>query len=173
MKPTGDIDRACDGKNAWDNAVRTFVSRILDISIVECEHHKAEFLKKLREALDSEFEYVGGELSRQGFRNAIKRFLKGKRSRLKTKYLAGHTECPLHVQPAQWDMLKEYWATDGQVQKAAKMANSRKQVKNVSSTGRKGKAGVDAQLVSNEVMDCCIEGQGSAFFFPPHSYELH
>jgi hypothetical protein len=101
VKPTGDIDRACDGKNAWDDAVRTFVPRILDISVIEWEHHKTESVNKLREALYLEFEFVGGELSRQGFRNAIKRFLKGERSRLKAKYLAGHTDCPLHVQPAQ------------------------------------------------------------------------
>ena len=100
VKPIGDIDGACDRKNAWDDTVRTFVPLILDISVVEWEHHKAESLKKLRNALDSEFKYVGGKLSRQGFWNAIKRFLKDERSRLKTKYLAEHTKCPLHVQPA-------------------------------------------------------------------------
>ena len=97
VKPTKDIDGAYDRKNAWDDAVRTFVPQILDISFVEWEHHKAESLKTLRDTLDSEFKYVGGEFSRQGFQNAIKRFLKGERSRMKTKYLVGHTEYSLHV----------------------------------------------------------------------------
>jgi hypothetical protein len=66
------------------------------------------------------------------------------------KFQAGHTDCPLHVQPAQWNFLKEYWAGDGQVQKAAQMAVARKQVKNVSSVGRKGKAGLEAELVNND-----------------------
>jgi hypothetical protein len=113
VKLTGDIDGACNGKNAWNDAVRTFVPWILDINVIEWEHHKTESVNKLREALHSEFEFVGRELSRQGFCNAIKRFLKGERLRLKAKYLAGHIECPLHVQPAQWETLKEYWAVDG------------------------------------------------------------
>jgi hypothetical protein len=52
--------------------------------------------------------------------------VKGERSRLKPKYLAEHIECPLHVQPAQWETLKEYWAIDGYVLKAAKMATAQK-----------------------------------------------
>jgi hypothetical protein len=127
MKLTGDLDGACDGNNVWDDAVKTFVP-----------------MNKLKEALHSEYEFIGGELSRQGFCNSIKRFLKGKRLRLKAKYLAGHTECPLHVQPTQWETLKRHWAVDGQVLKATKMAIARKHVKNVSSAGRKGKAGLEA-----------------------------
>jgi benzoyl-CoA reductase/2-hydroxyglutaryl-CoA dehydratase subunit BcrC/BadD/HgdB len=112
MKPTGDIDGACEGKNTWDDAVRTFVPRIMDISAIEWEHHKPKSVQKLREALESEFEFVGGELTRQDFRNAIKRYLKGERSRLKAKNLTGHSDCPVHVQPMQWETLKEYWTTD-------------------------------------------------------------
>ena len=108
VKSIDDIDGAYDSKNVWDNAVKMFVPRILDINVIEWEHHKTELVNKLRKALHLEFEFVGGELSRQGFCNAIKRFLKEERSRLKAKYLAGHTNCPLHVQPAQWETLKEY-----------------------------------------------------------------
>jgi hypothetical protein len=140
MKLTGDLDGACDGNNVWDDAVKTFVPRILDINVIEWEHYKTDSMNKLKEALHSEYEFIGGELSRQGFCNSIKRFLKGKRLRLKAKYLAGHTECPLHVQPTQWETLKRHWAVDGQVLKATKMAI----VKNVSSAGRKGKAGLEA-----------------------------
>ena len=34
MKLGGDIDGALEGKNAWDDAVRTFVPRMLDNNIV-------------------------------------------------------------------------------------------------------------------------------------------
>jgi hypothetical protein len=85
----GDVDTSSEGKNAWDSAVRTFVPRLLDISVINWEGHTAESLKKLRDALDSEFEYVGHTLSMLGFRNAIKRYLKAERARLKAKYLSG------------------------------------------------------------------------------------
>jgi hypothetical protein len=74
---------------------------MLDISIVDWDSHKPESLKKLRDALDSELEYLGNSLSMVGFRNAIKRFLKTERSRLKARYMAGQTECPVNVQPHQ------------------------------------------------------------------------
>jgi hypothetical protein len=124
----------------------------MDINVIEWKHHKTESVNKLREALYSEVEFVGGGLSRQGFRNTIKRFLKEEKSRLKTKYLVGHTECLLHMQPRQWEALKECWAVDGQVLKAAKMAIAWKHVKNVSSTGRKGNTGLEAQLVYKDLL---------------------
>jgi hypothetical protein len=65
-------------------------------------------LKKLRDALDSEFEYVGHPLSMLGFHNTIKRYLKAERGRLKAKYLSGQTACPMHIQPKQWKTLKAY-----------------------------------------------------------------
>jgi hypothetical protein len=40
------------------------------------------------------------------FRNAIKRFMKTERSRLKARYMAGQTECFVNVQPNQWECLK-------------------------------------------------------------------
>jgi hypothetical protein len=57
-------------------------------------------VQKLRDLLDAEFEYVGNPLSMQGFRNAVKRYMKSERSRLKTYYWSGDTSNPLHVQPA-------------------------------------------------------------------------
>jgi hypothetical protein len=46
------------------------------------------------------------------------------------------------------EALKAYWATSSQVEKAEKMAIAKKQVKNMSGVGRKGKAGKEALLVS-------------------------
>jgi hypothetical protein len=99
VKPSGDIDAASEGKNVWDSAVRTFVPKMLDMSIVDWDSHKPESLKRLRDALDAKFEYVDNPLSMVGFRNAIKCFLKTKRSRLKARYMAGQTLCPITVQP--------------------------------------------------------------------------
>jgi hypothetical protein len=37
VKDGGDIDGGCPGKNAWDDAIRCLVPRILDMSIIEWE----------------------------------------------------------------------------------------------------------------------------------------
>jgi hypothetical protein len=84
------------------------VPRILDISIVDWEAQKTEAVQKLRDRLDSEFEYLNNPLSMQGFRNTVKRYLKSERSRLKMRYRSGDLTNPVHVQPAQWDRLKQY-----------------------------------------------------------------
>jgi hypothetical protein len=55
----------------------------------------------------------------------------------------------LHVQPAQWERLKQYWGTEKQVLKSAKMVEARSKVKHVSVVGRKGKAGQEAVAVSS------------------------
>jgi hypothetical protein len=148
VQPGGEVDGACPGKNAWDDIVRALVPRILDLSIVDWEGQKLESMQKLRDCLDAEFEYVGNPLSMQGFKNAVKRFLKYERSRLKMRYRAGDTSNPVHVQPAQWERLKEYWGTEQQLLKSAKMVDVRSKVKHVSVVGRKGKAGQEALAVS-------------------------
>jgi hypothetical protein len=78
------------------------------MSVIECEGQRPESLQKLREALDQEFEYLDCPLSMRGFKDAMKRFMKIERSRLKAKYLAGNTQCPLYIQPAQWVNLQTY-----------------------------------------------------------------
>jgi hypothetical protein len=83
VKAGGEIDAGCSGKNVWDDYVRGYVSKMIDISIIDWEEHKPESLKKLRDTLDAEFEYLDHPLSALGFRNAIKRFLKTEHSRLK------------------------------------------------------------------------------------------
>jgi hypothetical protein len=102
----GEIDGVCPGKNGWDDVVRGLVPCILDISVVDWEGQKQEAVQKLRERLDAEFKYLDNPLSMQGFRNAVKRYLKLERSRLKMRYCSGDTSNPVHVQPAQWERLK-------------------------------------------------------------------
>ncbi len=72
----GDINGRCDGKNAWDETIRTLIPQILDINVMEWEGHKLESLDKLKAGLDKEFEYMDNELSLVGFRNVVKRWLK-------------------------------------------------------------------------------------------------
>lgn len=79
------MDSTCEGKNAWDEALRDLVPKCLDMSVVAWANHDPKTLKKLRAALDNEFEYVGNPLSMVGFRVAITRFLKAERCRLKNR----------------------------------------------------------------------------------------
>jgi hypothetical protein len=58
---------------------------------VEWEGHQLKSIKKLRETLDKEFEYVNNEFSIIGFKSMVKRSLKRKKSKLKTKFLGGKT----------------------------------------------------------------------------------
>ena len=105
-------------------------------------------MKKLRDALDNEFEYLGNPLSMVGFRTCIIRFLKSERSRLKARYLKGVNTPPVHCNPEQWSRLIKYWQTDSQKQKAQKMAIARQSVKNYTLVGRKGKGIQDLETVS-------------------------
>jgi hypothetical protein len=148
VKEGGDIDGGCSGKNAWDDAVRSLVPRILDMSIIDWEAQKTAAVEKLRGALDEDFEYEPVTLSQRGFRNAIKRFMKTERSWLKARYVAGDITCPVHIDPVQWERLRDYWGSSFQREKAEKMTIARKQVKNVGNVGRKGKDGKEADLVS-------------------------
>ena len=140
------------GKNAWDAAVRTFVPRILDMSVLSWEGQSTSALNLLRERLDRDFEYVGYSLSENGFRNAVKRFMKTERSRLKVKYREGHKECPVHIEEDQWNRLIKYWDTDDHKEKSRKMSIARGSVKTLSIVGRKGIDGREADLVSSNIL---------------------
>jgi hypothetical protein len=60
-----EIDGGCDGKNACVDAVRGYVPKMIDINIIDWDEHKPETLKKLRDTLDREFEYIDYPLSAQ------------------------------------------------------------------------------------------------------------
>jgi hypothetical protein len=55
-------------------------------------------MAKLRMALDDEFEYLDNELSNMGFKNAIKRFLRGEKNRLKARFQQGLIMCLMNIQ---------------------------------------------------------------------------
>lgn len=144
----GELDGGGPGKNAWDRLVRFYVPKILDMSVIVWEKQRPEAVDRLRDVMDKDFEYLNYPLSTIGFRNAIKKYLKTERSRLKAHYLSGDETCPVHVNPDQWTRLKAYWNSEKYAKKSATMVEARRKVKNYSTVGRKGKAGQESSLVS-------------------------
>ena len=105
--------------------------------------------------MNHNFKYLDNDLSVLGFCNAIKRYLKTERSRLKTHLTTERPDVvPVHVFPDQWQRLIKYWGTDKQVKKVETMSLASKNVKNFSSVGRKGRVGKEATLVSFGIMKC-------------------
>jgi hypothetical protein len=54
----------CDGKNQWDDNIQSLVPQMLNLNIIHYNQHNVDDLKKLRLALDNEFEYLDNELSK-------------------------------------------------------------------------------------------------------------
>jgi hypothetical protein len=79
----GEIDGACEGKDAWDGAIRLLAPRILNMAVVTVTEQDLVDMARLHLQLDGKFEYLGGELSAAGFRDCVRRFIKGERARLK------------------------------------------------------------------------------------------
>jgi hypothetical protein len=76
IKVGGDINGRSDGKNAWNEVVRTLIPWILNVNVIDWEHHEPTSLEKLRATINRQFEYVDNELYVVGFRNVVKRWLK-------------------------------------------------------------------------------------------------
>jgi hypothetical protein len=76
VRPRGHIDGRSEENNVWDEIIRTLIPKILNISVIEWDHHKPKSLDKLRASFDANFEYVGNVLFVVGFRNVVKRWLK-------------------------------------------------------------------------------------------------
>jgi hypothetical protein len=66
VKAGGDIDTASEGKNVWDSTVRTFVPRLLDISVVNWESTIGISLKL---AGKDNFESVGSPLELEAIKS--------------------------------------------------------------------------------------------------------
>src|ERR1700738_278932 len=132
VKANGGIDGGCEGKNEFDEALRSLVPRILDVSCVTWKDQSPCSIEALKSAFDKEFEYVGNNLSSIGFENAVKRQMKTKRSKMKAWFLMGKKECPVNIEPDQWAQLCDYWSKPETNEKAIRMANARRLVKNQS-----------------------------------------
>jgi hypothetical protein len=104
------IDGACEGKDAWDGAIRSLAPRVLNMAVVKVTEQDPVDMARLSLQLDGKFEYLGGELSAAGFRDCVRRFMKGERAHLKKRYAhKGAKAYPLGVDREQWDKLVIYW----------------------------------------------------------------
>jgi len=148
IRARGNMDGCCEGKNAWDDAMRTLIPRILDTNVIKWEGHEPESLNKLRVALNKKFEYMENELSTRGFKNVVKKWFKTKRNKLKARFLAGRIECLMNIEPTHWEKLKVYWNKLETEKKAKQMSNARSKVKNLANVGHTSKARMKGQLVS-------------------------
>jgi hypothetical protein len=68
----GKIDGSCDGKNAWDNAMRGLAPRTLNMVVVKVSEQNSVDMAELRSQLDNLFEYIHHELSAHGFRECVR-----------------------------------------------------------------------------------------------------
>jgi hypothetical protein len=59
----------------------------------------------LRITLDKEFEYFENEPSTVGLRNVVKRWLKTKRNKLKSRFLGGRSKCLVNIELVHWENL--------------------------------------------------------------------
>ena len=89
VKASGGIDGGCEGKNTFDEALRSLVPRILDVSCLTWKMQNSASVEKLRAAPDNEFEYLDHPLSNVGFKNAVKRQMKTERSKMKGWFMSG------------------------------------------------------------------------------------
>jgi hypothetical protein len=64
----GDVDGHCEGKNAWDDTIKTLIPQILDISVVKWDSLEPKSFDKSRATLDKKFVYMENELSIMGFK---------------------------------------------------------------------------------------------------------
>jgi hypothetical protein len=71
---------------------------------------------------------------------------------LKTRYRDGHQDCSLHIEESQWNRLVEYLEADATMEKSKKMSKARDSVKVLSTLGKNGKAGREAEEVQITVM---------------------
>jgi hypothetical protein len=119
------------------------------MAVVKVTEHDPVDMARLRLQLDGKFEHLGGELSAAGFRDCVRRFMKGKRSRLKRRYAQKGTKaCPLGVDREQWDKLVIYWQQHDTKTKSGHMVDARRAVANVSHLRRGGKVAIEAKLAS-------------------------
>ncbi len=145
----GKIDGACEGKDAWDGAIRSLAPQILNMAMVKVIEQDPVDMARLRLQLDGKFEYVGGELSVAGFKDYVRQYMKGERARLKRRYAQkGAKACPLRVDREQWEKLVIYWQQRDTKTKTEHMVDARGAVTNVSHLGRGSKATIEAKLAS-------------------------
>ena len=105
--------------------LRTLCTVFLDVLIIKVRDQNAEAYASLREAMDSEFEFVGHPISDVGFKKVVSKCMKAERSRLHRLYTSRpDRECPPKERVDVWERLKSYWNSPefGKVKKVAPVA---------------------------------------------------
>ena len=82
----GIIDSGCMGHLKWQENIRDFTPRMLDMSTVVYEDQKESSLHKLKECLFNKFEFIDNEVTSASFDKMIKTWLRKYRERVKRLY---------------------------------------------------------------------------------------
>ncbi len=144
----GRIDGACDGKNAWDDFIRSRAPHILDVFILHVKEQNSTDMAELRAKMDALFEYLHNPVCQKGFEDSIRQFLKGEKSQLKHLFThKAQCTCPMGIEPDQWDCIMKYWIDEKMIAKASTMFNVQGNQKQPSKYGRVGKASAEATIV--------------------------
>jgi len=59
----GKINGACDGKNAWDNAIQGLAPHLFNLAVVKVSEQNLVDMAELRRRMDEKFEYANHELN--------------------------------------------------------------------------------------------------------------
>ena len=145
--PSGFVDSGCSGHLKWQEYIRDYTPRMLDMSVIKYDDQNADSREKLWEAFVAKFEFVDHEVTQLSFDKMIKTWLRKERERVKR--IHGHkSKGPDNYTDPQWDSLKKYWETTDHREKSEKMSETRKKVAYHPRLGRHGYAGNALKAVS-------------------------
>ncbi len=150
VRKNGKIDGACDGKNIWDDKIRGFAPRHLNMAIVKVGDQNVVHMGGFCKVMDTKFGYLQHELSDWGFGDFVRRFMKSKWFRLKKQWIKhGHTLCPMGVETSQWDTLVAYWFECATKKRTNQLISAKGGITKVSKYERGGKVMAKHKLVTH------------------------
>ena len=147
VRPSGIIDSGCAGHLKWQEQVRNFTPRMLDLSVIKYEDQSQSSRDKLRDQLFSKFEFVNNEVTQISFDKMIKTWLRRYRERVRRVH-GGSVKPPGRYTDEQWASLRNYWTSTEYKEKSETMSERRKKQMYNPRVGRHGYAGKAANLVS-------------------------
>lgn len=135
-----------DYRGTWLTCLRGQTGDI-DFSVDNYSQHDMAMLLKVKENVDSVFEYRGGlqRVTDKAFHTMLKGQLKSARYQLKKLMLEGHPKPP-HIRQDHWINLSKLIVDERKVIEAERMRANRAHVKRLSSAGR-SEGAVKANLV--------------------------
>ena len=155
VRSSGIIDSGCTGHLKWQESVRDFTPRMLDLSIIKYEDQNQSSRDMLRDILFSKFEFTENQVSQSSFETMIKTWLRRYRERVK-RFHGKSLKAPGSISEEEWGSIRKYWDTPGHKEKSEKMTETRKKVAYNPRLGRHGYAGKETKMVSSF---CYSEGR--------------